>query len=60
MTEEPISVAVYLRVSSDDQRNRETIKTQREAIDRFLVHNPQCAVYRYYEDDGVSGTIPPV
>ena len=58
MTEEPIPVAVYMRVSSDDQRDRETIKTQREAIDRFLAQNPQYVVYRYYEDDGVSGTIP--
>jgi site-specific DNA recombinase len=51
-------VAVYLRVSSDDQRDRETIKTQREAIDRFLAQNPQYIGFRYYEDDGVSGTIP--
>jgi site-specific DNA recombinase len=58
MTQELIPVAVYLRVSSDDQRDRETIKTQREAIDRFLVQNPQYAVFRCYEDDGVSGTIP--
>jgi len=58
MTEEPIPVAVYLRVSSDDQRDRETIKTQREVIDRFLAQNPQYVVFRCYEDDGVSGTIP--
>ncbi len=58
MTEEQTPVAVYMRVSSDDQRDRETIKTQREAIDRFLAQNPQYVVYRYYEDDGVSGTVP--
>ena len=53
-----IPVAVYLRVSSDDQRDRETIKTQRDAIDRWLAQNPEYRVYRYYVDDGVSGTIP--
>ncbi len=58
MTEVSIPVAVYMRVSSDDQRDRETIKTQREAIDRFLAQNPQYAVHRYYEDDGISGTTP--
>ena len=58
MTEERIPVAVYLRVSSDDQRDRETIKTQRETIDRWLAQNPQYVVFRSYEDDGVSGTIP--
>ena len=58
MTEEPTPVAVYMRVSSDDQRDRETIKTQREAIDRFLAQNPQYVVHRCYEDDGISGTIP--
>jgi len=58
VTEERIPVAVYLRVSSDDQRDRETIKTQRETIDRWLAQNPQYVVFGYYEDDGVSGTIP--
>jgi site-specific DNA recombinase len=58
MIEERIPVAVYTRVSSDDQRDRETIKTQREAIDRFLAQNPQYVVHRYYEDDGISGTVP--
>ena len=58
MSELTIPVAVYMRVSSDDQRDRETIKTQRDAIDRWLMLNPQYRVYRYYEDDGISGTIP--
>lgn len=56
--DERVWVAVYMRVSSDDQRDRETIKTQREAIERFLGQNPHYTVFRYYEDDGVSGTIP--
>jgi site-specific DNA recombinase len=56
--EERVWVAIYLRVSSDDQRDRETILTQREAAERFLAANPQYQVYDWYVDDGVSGTIP--
>jgi site-specific DNA recombinase len=50
-------VAVYARVSSDDQRDRETIKTQIEVIDRYLAQHPELKVYRRYLDDGISGTI---
>jgi len=50
-------VAVYCRVSSDDQRNRETIRTQVEVIERYLATHA-LEVYRWYKDDGVSGTIP--
>lgn len=53
-----VPVAAYLRVSSDDQRDRETIKTQREAIERFLASHPEFRLYRWYDDDGISGTIP--
>ncbi|HLF80016.1 MAG TPA: recombinase family protein [Dehalococcoidia bacterium] len=57
-TYERISVAAYLRVSSDDQRDRETIKTQKDAIERFLASRPEYQLYRWYDDDGVSGTVP--
>src|SRR5215203_3510739 len=50
-------VALYLRVSSDEQRERESIKTQREFFDQY------CELYglevaETYADDGVSGTVP--
>src|SRR5215213_271247 len=50
-------VALYLRVSSDEQRERESIKTQREFFEQY------CELYglevaETYADDGVSGTIP--
>src|ERR671914_1868093 len=50
-------VALYLRVSSEEQRDRETIEIQREFLE------PYCELYRFevvktYADDGVSGTIP--
>src|ERR671921_1054040 len=50
-------VALYLRVSSDEQRERESIKTQREFFEQY------CDLYvlevtETYADDGVSGTAP--
>ncbi len=50
-------VAVYCRVSSDDQRNRETIRTQIDVIEHYVAER-DLAVYRWYKDDGISGTIP--
>ena len=58
MSDEVRWIATYERVSSDDQRERETIKTQTEMIDRYLGLHPNLQVYRRYLDDGVSGTIP--
>jgi site-specific DNA recombinase len=50
-------VALYLRVSSEEQRDRETIEIQREFLQEY------CRLYglevaQSYADDGVSGTIP--
>ncbi len=50
-------VAVYMRVSSDEQRERETIEIQRDFLNEY------CRLYGLevadvYADDGVSGTIP--
>jgi site-specific DNA recombinase len=50
-------VATYLRVSTEEQRERQSIETQREFGDRYRdLHKLQ--TYRVYEDDGVSGTVP--
>jgi len=54
---QPERVALYLRVSSEEQRERETIEIQ----DKFL--SEYCRLYGLvvadaYADDGVSGTIP--
>lgn len=51
------AVALLLRVSSEEQRDRETIKIQREFLKEY------CRLYglevaEIYADDGVSGTIP--
>jgi site-specific DNA recombinase len=50
-------VAMYLRVSTEEQRERQSIETQRDCGVRFCgFHNLE--VQRVYEDDGVSGTVP--
>ena len=53
----PERVALYLRVSSEEQRDRETIQIQRDFLKQY------CRLYELdvadvYEDDGISGTIP--
>src|SRR5215207_10226023 len=50
-------VALYLRVSSEEQRDRETIEIQREFLEQYrCLYELETA--DIYEDDGVSGTIP--
>src|SRR5512139_1872893 len=52
-----MAVAVYLRVSTEEQRERQSIATQREFAERYCqLHS--LTVYRVYADDGISGTVP--
>jgi site-specific DNA recombinase len=51
-------VATYERVSSEDQRERETIRTQTDEIARHLEHQPGLELVGRYVDDGVSGMVP--
>jgi site-specific DNA recombinase len=51
-------IATYERVSSDDQRDRETIKTQTDILDRAIAQAPEVELVERYRDDGASGTIP--
>ena len=53
-----VHIATYARVSSDEQRDRHTVRNQRSALSRRLSSEPSLVVFRHYEDDGVSGTIP--
>ena len=55
---DPRSIATYARVSSDEQRDRHTVRNQRAALSRRLGSEPDVVVFKHYEDDGVSGTIP--
>jgi site-specific DNA recombinase len=50
-------VALYLRVSSEEQRERETIGLQREFLEQYC-QLYALAIADIYEDDGISGTIP--
>jgi len=51
-------VATYERVSSEDQRERETIKTQTDTLDRRLALEPGVEIIKRFADDGISGTKP--
>ena len=53
-----VDIATYARVSSDEQRDRHTVLNQRSALSRRLGSEPDVLVFKHYEDDGVSGTIP--
>ena len=53
----PQRVALYLRVSSDEQRENETIEVQRDFLRRYCELHGLEAVGEY-PDDGVTGTIP--
>ena len=50
-------VALYLRVSTEEQRERQSIATQREFAERYCALH-QLAVSAVYADDGISGTLP--
>ena len=51
------SVALYLRVSTEEQRERQSIDTQREFGSKYTdLH--ELRVHKIYADDGVSGTVP--
>src|SRR5271155_2715113 len=52
-----MAVAVYVRVSTEEQRERQSILTQREFGDRYCQLH-KITVHRVYSDDGVSGTVP--
>jgi site-specific DNA recombinase len=53
---EPERVALYLRVSSEEQRDAGTIQTQREFLKGYYqLHGLEVA--ETYADDGISGTI---
>ncbi len=51
-----MKVGLYLRVSSDDQRERATIKTQREGLLKYC-GDGEFPIYDFYSDDGITGTI---
>ena len=52
-----MAVGIYLRVSTEEQRERQSIVTQREFGERYCqLHG--LPIHAMYADDGVSGTVP--
>jgi site-specific DNA recombinase len=50
-------IALYVRVSTEEQRERQSIVTQREFGQRYCeLHG--LPIYEVFADDGVSGTVP--
>ncbi|MBM3286755.1 MAG: recombinase family protein [Candidatus Eisenbacteria bacterium] len=52
-----MKAAIYLRVSTEEQRERQSIATQREFAERYCSLH-EISITDAYSDDGVSGTIP--
>src|ERR1019366_5314592 len=52
-----MAIAIYARVSTEEQRERQSIETQYELGQSFC-RMQNLPVYRVYGDNGVSGTIP--
>ncbi len=52
-----MAVGVYLRVSTEEQRDRQSIATQRDLTQEYCTRNG-LPIHATYADDGVSGTIP--
>src|SRR5690348_12431101 len=51
-----MAVGIYLRVSTEEQRERQSIATQRDFANRYCdLH--QLPIHGFYADDGVTGTI---
>ena len=49
--------AIYLRVSTDEQRERQSIATQHDFAERYCALH-EISIAGFYADDGVSGTVP--
>jgi site-specific DNA recombinase len=52
-----MKAAMYLRVSTEEQKEKQTIATQRNFGERYFAAHDML-VYGWYADDGVSGIIP--
>ncbi len=52
-----MKVALYGRVSTDEQKQNQTINNQKRELDKHIKGNGH-EIYDYYLDEGISGTIP--
>jgi site-specific DNA recombinase len=53
----PDGSSIYLRVSTEEQRERQSIETQRELAERYCALH-SLAIHRIYADEGLSGAVP--
>jgi DNA invertase Pin-like site-specific DNA recombinase len=53
----PVRAALYARVSSEEQKERQTIQTQVGVAEQYS-QREGIPLVATYQDDGVSGTIP--
>jgi len=51
-------IAIYCRVSSDDQKERDTIENQIEILNTYIEFKEELEKAGEYFDDGISGTVP--
>lgn len=52
-----MKIAIYCRVSSEDQQERKTIENQIDYATKYCELN-QLEIIKIYKDDGISGTTP--
>jgi site-specific DNA recombinase len=50
--------AIYCRVSSDDQKEKDTIENQIDILHTYIEFKQNLTIYDEYLDNGISGTIP--
>jgi site-specific DNA recombinase len=54
---QPQPVAIYVRVSTNDQQERKTIESQIKFAEKYCELH-EIAIYKIYKDDGITGTLP--
>jgi site-specific DNA recombinase len=51
-------IVAYTRVSTESQKDRNTIKVQRAGIAEWMARHPEYHLTEEFSDEGVSGTVP--
>ncbi|MBU1702191.1 MAG: recombinase family protein [Candidatus Eisenbacteria bacterium] len=52
-----MKAAIYARVSTEEQREKQTIQTQRQFAEKYCELH-EISVFDVYSDDGITGTLP--
>ena len=54
-TAEPVKAAIYARVSTDNEGQKDSCANQEEMARRFIKNHPNISLVGVYVDDGISG-----